>query len=39
MKCHRCEAEMGHVYTALPFKVRESSIVIVKDLPVWQCGN
>ena len=39
MKCHRCGAEMEHVCTDLPFKVRESSIVIIKDLPVWQCGN
>lgn len=39
MKCHRCGAEMEHVDTDLPFKVRETSIVIIKDLPVWQCGN
>ncbi|MGD0230057.1 MAG: type II toxin-antitoxin system MqsA family antitoxin [Syntrophorhabdales bacterium] len=39
MKCHRCGAEMKHVNTDLPFKVRENSIVIIKDLPVWQCGN
>jgi YgiT-type zinc finger domain-containing protein len=39
MKCHQCGAEMEHVHTDLPFKVRESSIVIIKDLPVWQCGN
>jgi len=39
MKCLRCGAEMEHVHTDLPFKVRESSIVIIKDLPVWQCGN
>ncbi len=39
MKCHRCGAVMEHVGTDLPFKVRENSIVIIKDLPVWQCGN
>ncbi len=39
MKCHRCGAKMEQVHTDLPFKVRESSIVIIKDLPVWQCGN
>jgi len=39
MKCHRCGAEMEHVGTDLPFKVRENSIVIIKDLPVWQCSN
>ena len=39
MKCHQCGAEMEHVTTDLPFKVRENSIVIIKGLPVWQCGN
>ncbi len=39
MKCHRCGAEMEHINTDLPFKVRENSIVIIKNLPVWQCGN
>ena len=39
MKCQRCGAEMEHVSTDLPFKVRENSIVIIKNLPVWQCGN
>jgi YgiT-type zinc finger domain-containing protein len=39
MKCHRCGAEMEHVVTDLPFKVRENSIVIIKDLPVRQCVN
>jgi YgiT-type zinc finger domain-containing protein len=39
MKCHQCGAEMEHVNTDLPFKIRESSIVIIKNLPVWQCGN
>ena len=29
----------GARHTDLPFKVRENSIVIIKDLPVWQCGN
>jgi YgiT-type zinc finger domain-containing protein len=39
MKCLRCGAEMNNVTTDLPFKVRENSIVIIKSLPVWQCGN
>ncbi len=30
---------MKHVNTDLPFKVRENSIVIIKNLPVWQCSN
>jgi YgiT-type zinc finger domain-containing protein len=39
MKCRRCGAEMEHVDTDLPFKVRLNSIVIIKNLPVWQCGD
>jgi len=30
---------MQSVITDFPFKVRENSIVIIKDLPVMQCGN
>jgi YgiT-type zinc finger domain-containing protein len=39
MRCTVCGAEMTATRTDLPFKVRETSIVIVKDLPVLQCGN
>jgi YgiT-type zinc finger domain-containing protein len=39
LKCHQCGAEMEDVVTDLPFKVRGNSIVIIKDLPVRQCGN
>ncbi len=34
-----CGAGMRHLLTDLPFKVGEKSIVILKDLPVIQCGN
>jgi YgiT-type zinc finger domain-containing protein len=30
---------MEAVVTNLPFKVKESTIIIVKDLPVLQCKN
>ena len=39
MKCHVCGAAMRPMTTDLPFKVSESTIVIVKDLPVIQCDN
>lgn len=39
MKCHVCGSEMEHVHTDLPFKLGESTIVIVKNLPVLQCKS
>ena len=39
MKCHVCGAQLREVKTDLPFKVDDTSIVIVKDLPVLQCEN
>ena len=39
MKCHVCGGSMGPIKTDLPFKVGESSIVIIKGLPILQCGN
>ncbi len=37
MKCGICGAELRMTKTNLPFKVSETSIVIIKDLPVFQC--
>ena len=39
MKCHICGGELEHVRTDLPFKLNQHSIVILKKLPVLQCGN
>ncbi len=39
MKCHQCGGTMESVTTDLPFKVSASTIVILKALPVHQCGN
>lgn len=39
MKCHVCGSEMASVVTDLPFKVGETTIVILKSLPVFQCNN
>jgi len=39
MKCSVCGAELRAASTDLPFKVRETGIVIVKNLPVLQCRS
>jgi YgiT-type zinc finger domain-containing protein len=39
MKCHVCGSRLEPVVTDLPFKVSETTIVILKGLPVWQCDN
>ena len=39
MKCHVCGSDMVPVVTDLPFKLNDTTIVIVKSLPVLQCRN
>ena len=39
MKCAVCGGELKATRTDLPFKIREASIVILKSLPVVQCGS
>ncbi len=39
MKCTVCGAELKTTTTDLPFKVSDSTIVILKGLPVAQCGR
>ena len=39
MRCGVCGAEMTATKTDLPFKVRDAGIVILKGLPVLQCGH
>ena len=39
MKCAVCGAQLQSVQSDLPFKVSEQTIVILKQLPVWQCPN
>jgi hypothetical protein len=36
MKCAVCGAQLPSVHSDLPFKVSEQTIVILKQLPVWQ---
>jgi YgiT-type zinc finger domain-containing protein len=38
MRCTICGAHMSPVVTDLPFKLSEERIVILKQLPVLQCG-
>ena len=39
MKCAVCGAQLQPVHSDLPFKVSEQTIVILKHVPVLQCGN
>ncbi len=39
MRCTMCGSELTATRTALPFKVQETTIVILKDLPVLQCPS
>lgn len=39
MTCHVCGGILQKVLTNLPFKVSNTTIVILKDLPVLQCAN
>jgi len=39
MRCTVCGAELKPTRTDLPFKVGDTRIVILKDLPVVECGN
>ena len=39
MKCHVCGGRLEPVVTDMPFKTGEKRIVILKDLPVLQCGS
>jgi YgiT-type zinc finger domain-containing protein len=39
MNCRVCGSSMRNVVTDLPFKATDTTIVILKDLPVIQCGG
>ena len=39
MKCTVCGARMTAGVSDLPFKTTDHTIVILKSLPVFQCGN
>ncbi|MGH8476394.1 MAG: YgiT-type zinc finger protein [Methylococcales bacterium] len=37
MRCYVCGSRIKSIITGLPFKIHESTIVILKGLPVLQC--
>jgi YgiT-type zinc finger domain-containing protein len=37
MKCHICGSDMEEIITSLPFKISQTTILILKDLPLLQC--
>ena len=39
MICHNCGGALVEVMTDLPFKIGLHAIVVIKNLPVLQCGN
>ncbi len=39
MICHACGGKLKKTITDLPFKLKQGSIIIIKHLPVLQCGN
>ena len=39
MKCHVCGANLQAITTDLPFKTNETTIVIMKNLPLYQCES
>lgn len=39
MKCRICGGSLQPRVTDLPFKIGDTAIVIVRSLPVFQCGQ
>ncbi|HET9229083.1 MAG TPA: YgiT-type zinc finger protein [Thermoanaerobaculia bacterium] len=39
MKCHVCGSELVSTVTDLPFRLNDTTIVTLKDLPVLQCSG
>lgn len=39
MKCAVCGGELSRITTDLPFKINDTSIVILKGLPLMQCAK
>lgn len=39
MKCHVCGGEMAPTRSDMPFKLDQTRIVIIRDLPVLNCGQ
>ena len=39
MKCHICGGKLERTVSSLPFRVSRKAIIVIKDLPIWECGN
>lgn len=39
MRCHVCGGRMKETVSDMPFKLDRTRIVIMRDLPVLQCGE
>lgn len=39
MKCHLCGSKLESLITDLPFKINDTTIVILKSMPILQCEN
>lgn len=39
MNCHQCGEKLQKITTDIPFKTDIHSIIIIKYLPILQCGN
>ncbi len=39
MKCHLCGSKLEPLITDLPFKISDTTIVILKGMPILQCEN
>ncbi len=39
MRCHVCGGDMLKTITDLPFKLGDHQILVIKNLPVDQCGS
>ncbi|MFZ5569568.1 MAG: type II toxin-antitoxin system MqsA family antitoxin [Thermodesulfobacteriota bacterium] len=39
MKCHLCGSKLESLITDLPFKISDTTIAILKGMPILQCEN
>ena len=39
LTCHVCGGRMHEEASNMPFKLDRQRIVIIRDLPVWQCAS
>jgi len=39
MKCPVCGGKLERTVSSLPFRVSRRAILVVRELPAWECGN